>query len=728
MIVVPERKSAAATCKPKHGADVKRTVPTVYVVNAAALTKPHAIEQLTADLTGYSIDVAFVSETHLKHKHNSDTFGIPDYTLIRLDRSGRRGGVAIYAKQSLQPTLWSQTLDNDHIELLWVGTYNNRTHFFGCVYHPPKPIYQPDILLDILEQSTIDIQVSYPHAEITIAGDFNQLSDASIVDKTGLVPIVKDPTRGTSFLDRIYTSDIHYENIKVVKSCVRSDHYCIVAYSGNIIECYKKERRVCDFRQHTPSQKAAFLQNEHELDVNSLQNIADTQLAFDSFYDSLLLKLNTYFPLRKITLTDRDPEYITPAVKAMLRKKNHLMRQSKLEEADALAGRIEKAIVKYNTASLTQCSARFASSDMWTKVRRLQHATKPNQSCQSVSALSLNAHFTKIASDPHYIAPNRKATVSPSVEVITEYQIFTILDTLPNTATGLDMLPSWFLKLAAPLISSSLTHLVNQSILTSTVPAQWKNACITPLPKISHPADPSDFRPISITPVLSRAIERCIVRKFLYPCFNFPPPTLSFADQFAFRPSGSTTAAIISTLDIIANLLTSNPHVHLIALDFSKAFDSIRHSTLLEKMAFLDMPDYIYNWLTDYFEGHLQCTRYSNSVSPLQEITASVIQGSAVGPASFLVCASDLHPVHQGNRNSKYADDVYLIIPASNSHTRANELSKVSDWASKNNLKLNTSKSQEMIIFSSQGKLKANLHPPPPLENITKWPQSSVRH
>ena len=83
----------------------------------------------------------------------------------------------------------------------------------------------------------------------------------------------------------------------------------------------------------------------------------------------------------------------------------------------------------------------------------------------------------------------------------------------------------------------------------------------------------------------SRATEKAIVSQFLYPCFSSPPASLSFSDQFAFRPTGSTTAAIIANLQIVSQLLVTNPYVHIFALDFSKAFDSIRHSTLLEKMS-----------------------------------------------------------------------------------------------------------------------------------------------
>jgi len=78
-------------------------------------------------------------------------------------------------------------------------------------------------------------------------------------------------------------------------------------------------------------------------------------------------------------------------------------------------------------------------------------------------------------------------------------------------------------------------------------------------------------------------MERAIVRSFLYPAFLKPPPHLSFSDQFAFRPTGSTTAA--SLLHTVTSMLQTNPFVVVISLDFLKAFDTVRHSTLLTKVA-----------------------------------------------------------------------------------------------------------------------------------------------
>ena len=92
-------------------------------------------------------------------------------------------------------------------------------------------------------------------------------------------------------------------------------------------------------------------------------------------------------------------------------------------------------------------------------------------------------------------------------------------------------------------------------------------------------------------------MERLVVRQFLYPAFSIQFSV--FSDQYAFRPSGSTTAAIISILQTVTQLLIDNDYVIILALDFSKAFDTVRHHTLFEKFANLAIPDNTYNWLVN---------------------------------------------------------------------------------------------------------------------------------
>jgi len=97
-------------------------------------------------------------------------------------------------------------------------------------------------------------------------------------------------------------------------------------------------------------------------------------------------------------------------------------------------------------------------------------------------------------------------TVTPSLphsELLSEWEVFRLLDTLRPTATaGLDQITAWFLKIAAPLFCKPLANRFNLSIVTSTVPAQWKPAHIRPAAEVVSPDSHADFRLITITPVL----------------------------------------------------------------------------------------------------------------------------------------------------------------------------------------------------------------------------------
>ena len=77
-------------------------LPRLYVLNAASLAKPHAIEQLAMELVSLSIDIALITETHFKKHHSDGAFYIEGFSCVRRDRVGRRGGgVAIFIKDTI---------------------------------------------------------------------------------------------------------------------------------------------------------------------------------------------------------------------------------------------------------------------------------------------------------------------------------------------------------------------------------------------------------------------------------------------------------------------------------------------------------------------------------------------------------------------------------------------------------------------------------------------------
>jgi len=92
-----------------------------------------------------------------------------------------------------------------------------------------------------------------------LAGDFNQLSTKSILERTGL-SLVSQPTRGTSILDQILVSQQEYQKVQVLTSVVRSDHKCIVAYADPTKSAATKTTTQRTFRTKTPTQHALFLE------------------------------------------------------------------------------------------------------------------------------------------------------------------------------------------------------------------------------------------------------------------------------------------------------------------------------------------------------------------------------------------------------------------------------------------------------------------------------------
>lgn len=346
---------------------------------------------------------------------------------------------------------------------------------------------------------------------------------------------------------------------------------------------------------------------------------------------------------------------------------------------------------------------------MWDEVRRLTKSSNAPPPSGTLTADTLNQHYSRISSDLSYQQPSLKLTASPVTSPVTEFCVFKLLNKLRTTASGPDNLPFWFLRLAAPFISRPLTHLINLSLLSSTVPTQWKSAVIHPIPKISAPVDPSGMRPISVVSILSRLTERLVVKNFLNPAtVNLQ----SLSNQFAYRPTCSATAALISILAHITHLLETNSHVFVLTFDYSKAFDTLSHLSVANTLSTISIPDSIYNWTLDYLTGRSHFTTFDGRVSDPASFNAGIVQGSVLGPSLFNITSSTLTPQSSLNTYFKYADDGYLVVPGSNASSIPTELLHHSAWAAEQNLKLNLAKTSE-IVFSS----KRSKAPPPPLNS-----------
>ena len=102
-------------------------------------------------------------------------------------------------------------------------------------------------------------------------------------------------------------------------------------------------------------------------------------------------------------------------------------------------------------------------------------------------------------------------------------------------------------------------------------------------------------------------VERLFIRRYYLPSI----PTHSLSDQFGFRPTGSTTTALIYIFHNVTQLLADNNYVRCLLLDFSKAFDTVSHSVLLDELVSNGSPQHVINWLANY----LSCLLYTSDAA-----------------------------------------------------------------------------------------------------------------
>src|SRR6218665_1253639 len=266
---------------------------------------------------------------------------------------------------------------------------------------------------------------------------------------------------------------------------------------GNVRDRTKHAEK-CFYHRRTPEQHANILLGLRNFDDSHLVSIPEPQAAWDAFYQVTWKWLDDYYPLRVVTVTSREPAFMTPDIKYLLRRKNRLFKQGKIEEASAIATKIGRSIARSSSRQLRDLDSSKGTNNLWRCVNSLTKASGGAQPSSQVTAEELNQHYAATSTDPEYAPPRLRLTASQMSELVTEYEVFRTLDQLRPTAEGHDRIPAWFLRLLAPICSRVLTYVINLSVRLSCVPRQWKTAIIHPVPKVPSPKVPADYRPFSV--------------------------------------------------------------------------------------------------------------------------------------------------------------------------------------------------------------------------------------
>ena len=270
-------------------------------------------------------------------------------------------------------------------------------------------------------------------------------------------------------------------------------------------------------------------------------------------------------------------------------------------------------------------------------------------------------------------------------------------------AVGLDDISSLFLRDGADSIIAPVSHMINMSIMSQTVPSAFKQARVLPLYKKGSKLDVGNYRPVSVLSVLSKVLERAIhgqLSEYL------KKRGLLYEHQSGFRGSFSTDTCLAGLSDFVRAEMGKGNLVGLVLLDLQKAFDTVDHAILLDKLKAMGVSDT--SWFSSYLLGRSQCVEVDGVRSSFREVTCGVPQGSILGPLLFLVYINDMHR-SVDCQLSLYADDSALIFshsdPAIIAERLSHELSCSKKWLIDNKLSLHVGKT-ECILFGSSRKLK----------------------
>ena len=279
-------------------------------------------------------------------------------------------------------------------------------------------------------------------------------------------------------------------NIKVVKSTIKTEHSAIIARGDDLFIMDRNKTSINQkIRKQSPAANASILHYLQFYDWSAIYCLTDAQTVYNFLSDILIGLLDKYYPLRSVTITSRDLPFMTPYLKLLLREKNALMRSGRIEQANALAARIGKAITAFNSGWLSSANSINNSHDMWDKVRKVTNKTAATSANNSFTAEALNTHYAAISSDTSYTAPPPKHSCTEVLQWPCEEQIFKSLDRLKVTAAGLDGIPSWYLKLIAAAICKPLTHALSLSLYSSQ-PSPHNGNCPPSLLSIRYPNQP----------------------------------------------------------------------------------------------------------------------------------------------------------------------------------------------------------------------------------------------
>ena len=685
-------------------------------------------------------DVIIITETWLNASIPDAALGIPGFRLIRQDRNKiddkKGGGVCIYIKTTCTieqlPHISEVT---DDFELLGIKAKfpNIKPCYILGIYRPPKG--KAIKLFDKLSNVLGGLDLS--RNEFVSLGDMNidynstaalrKLHIKHFESRFGVRQLIATTTRSTqttaTLLDWIFVNTEYISCSGTINHNL-SDHFPIF---------FVRKKKRNKIAKKTVSGRS-YLRYDTEVFSNIFTNkdwskfdncCSDPNKLWEIFQNHITETLDTICPIKELTVPEHKPRWLSNEILLLMRKRDKAYKVARKKKDDVswrkahfLRNRVGMMIKGYKKEKIqSELNINRANpKKFWNNIREIWpkeistevHSLKEEDGPDLYEGDELADHVNKyfaniglklannISSHLHDIKPlyhtvqnfTRDEILSVA---ITEDELLQIIKKIDvNKSSAIENIRSAVIIDAFKSQLVRVVRMYNGSLTRCSFPTSWKEGTIIPLAKTSAPQTAGDMRPIALLPLPGKIMEHIVSIRLKAYLEEF---NILTDEQHGFRKGRSTLSAIVEFLHTIYKNVNVNKDSYIIYLDLKKAFDTVSHELLLNKLKNIGLENNTINWFSCYLKNRTQRTRMNDCCSISLPVPYGVPQGSILGPTLFSIYINDL--IHFVDCDLIfYADDT--VILGKDPIILNDNLEKIYKWCNHNLLTINCKKSQWM--------------------------------